>query len=228
MQLHIHFLEAEGSLAPWRSLLCQQASAVATCIDKIVLRELHRHPFDVVIQYLPDEVIPELGIGGSCFRRGLVTISLDPGGVGFADRLVQGAFSRALTHELHHAMRWGACGYGHSLGDAIVSEGLADVFADIITCVSTPPWSNALTADDWKSVLGRAEGEMNDFDYDHAAWFFGTGKLPRWAGYTVGYHLARLYGRTNPEIAMTGMVDVPSSDVLALWPELKAEDHDPK
>lgn len=223
MKLHLHFLEAEGSLAPWRTRLQKQASSVVARIDKVVPPQFHQCAIDVVVQYLPDEAIPELGIGGSCFRRGLVTISLDPDGAGFDDRLVKGAFSSTLAHELHHAMRWGACGYGISLGEALVSEGLADIFSETITGASAPPWSNALADEDWSATLYRAEAERDDTDYDHAAWFFGTGEQPRWAGYTIGYRLARLYGRLNPEFARTGMIDVPASAVMSVWEQLKTE-----
>ncbi|MHB0953126.1 MAG: DUF2268 domain-containing putative Zn-dependent protease [Allorhizobium sp.] len=223
MQLQLHFLEAEGSLAPWRSVLQQQADSIVARIGEIVPSRFHRHAVDVVIQYLPDEAIPELGIGGSCFRRGLVTINLDPEAADFEKHLNLGFFSRTLAHELHHAMRWAACGYGFSLGEALVSEGLADVFSEIVTGLSAPPWSNALIVADWSAIIDQAENELDAHDYDHAAWFFGSGELPRWAGYTIGYHLARLYSRNNQDVARTGMIDVPSSAVLAAWPKLKAE-----
>ncbi|MBB3965833.1 DUF2268 domain-containing putative Zn-dependent protease [Rhizobium metallidurans] len=220
MKLNIHFLEAEGSLAPWHAVMKTQADAVADRIDKIVPPEFRRHAIDVVVHYLPDETIPELGFGGSCFRRGLVTINLDPGAPGFEDRLAQGVFGRTLAHELHHAMRWDACGYGFSLGEALVSEGLADIFSETVTGVSAPPWASASINGSWPALLNQAEHNQ---DYDHAAWFYGTGELPRWAGYTIGYRLVRLYGQANPEAAATGMVDTSPFAVLAFWAALKAK-----
>ncbi|PKA41553.1 DUF2268 domain-containing protein [Rhizobium sullae] len=222
MKLNLHFLEAEGSLAPWRNAIRAQANSVAARIRAVVPPEFHQRSFDIVIQYLPDEVIPELGFGGSCFRRGLVTINLDPKTADLEAHLVQGVFRRMLAHELHHAMRWGACGYGLSLGEALVSEGLADAFSETITGLSAPPWSSALRDGGWCDLLDQAEREQDRQDYDHAAWFFGTGELPRWAGYTIGYRLARLYGQANPEAAAIGMIDAPSSAVLAFLAALRA------
>ncbi|PYE91332.1 putative Zn-dependent protease DUF2268 [Rhizobium sp. PP-F2F-G38] len=222
MKLTVHFLEAEGSLAPWRAVMQTQTDAVADRIDKIVPPKFRRRAIDVVIQYLPDETIPELGLGGSCFRRGLVTINLDPGAPGFDDRLAQGIFGRTLAHELHHAMRWNACGYGLSLGEAFVTEGLADVFSETVTGVSAPPWASASINGDWAALLDQAEQERDNQDYDHAAWFYGTDELPRWAGYTIGYRLVRLYGQANPKAAATGMVDASPFAVLTFWAALKA------
>lgn len=222
MKLNIHFLEAEGALGPWCAALQTQADAVVDRIDEVVFPEFGSHPVDVIIQYLPNETIPELGFGGSCFRRGLVTISLDPGAPEFEAHLARGIFRRMLAHELHHAMRWDACGYGLSLGEAFVSEGLADVFSDTVTGVLVPPWANTSIYRDWAGVLDRAERERDSHDYDHAAWFFGTGELPRWAGYTIGYHLAHLYGQANPEAAARGMIDTSAAAVLTFWGALKA------
>lgn len=223
MKLNIHFLEAEGSLAPWRAVIQKQADAVADQVDKTVPPELRRHPVDVVIQCLPDETIPELGIGGSCFRRGLVTISLDPGAPSFEERLNQGFFRRTLAHELHHAMRWNACGYGRSLGEAFVSEGLADVFSETLTGGYALPWANTSINGDWSALLDLAELERDNQDYDHAAWFYGTGELPLWAGYTIGYRLCRLYSQANPEAAVAGMIDASPDAVFKYWASLRAK-----
>ncbi len=221
MKLNLHFLQAEGSLTPWRDVLRLRSNSVAERISKIVPSEFGRHEVDVVIQHLPDETVPELGIGGSCFRRGLVTISLDPGARGFEDHLTSGVFDRTLAHELHHAMRWRTSGYGLSLGDALVSEGLADVFSEMVSGISAPPWTSALTENDLSLVLDRAEDEINSFHYDHATWFFGTGDLPRWAGYSIGYRLVRLFTQENPDISANGLVDAPSALFLAAWTKLK-------
>ena len=62
-----------------RGVIQKQANSGAVHINKIVPPQFHRHAIDVVIQYLPAEVLPEFGIGGSCFPRGLATITVDPG-----------------------------------------------------------------------------------------------------------------------------------------------------
>ena len=118
-------------------------------------------------------------------------------------------------------MRWDARGYGRSLGEAFVSEGLADKFSESVTGALDAPWTHALVDSDWRSLLDHAEREINREDYDHAAWFFGTGNLPRWAGYTIGYRLVSLCSRANPEVAMTGMIDASPSAILTFWTRLR-------
>lgn len=227
MKLSVHFLEAEGSLAAWHDAFRSQTDSVAQRIDARVPAALRRHPVDIVVQYLPERTIPELGIGGSCFRRGMVTVNVDPGSAHFETHLAQGVFSRTLAHELHHAMRWNACGYGLTLGEALVSEGLADVFAETVTGLSAAPWCHVLrdgqTGGAWERILDRAERERGESGYNHAAWFFGTGELPRWVGYTIGYRLACLYRDAHPADASTGMIDAPPDAVLAFWATLRQE-----
>ncbi|MEP7452463.1 DUF2268 domain-containing putative Zn-dependent protease [Phyllobacterium sp. SB3] len=224
MKLNLHFLEAEGSLDSWHAILRTQAKSVADLITATVPPRFISRPVDVLVQYLPEETIPELGIGGSCFRRGLVTINLDPANTLFEKSLTTGRFTQTLAHELHHSMRHEACGYGYSLGEAFISEGLADSFAQKLFTGLAPVWTNALVNCDWAEVINRAELELDHVHYDHSVWFFGAGELPRWTGYTIGYHLVQLYGRHYPDKAEHGMIDVPHSDILlTMWEALKME-----
>ncbi|MBL8789964.1 MAG: hypothetical protein JNM45_05655 [Rhizobiales bacterium] len=222
MKLNLHFLEAEGSLAGWRDQLGEEATVLVEQIDSIVPARLHGHAVDVVIQYLPQDCVEGLAMGGSCYRRGMVSIALDPDAECFSHNFERGFFRRTLAHELHHSMRWNSCGYGMRLGEALVSEGLADIFSELVSGTETPAWSNALETDEWPMLLERAEREIDSESYDHGEWFFGTGELPRWAGYTLGYHLACHYAHKNPKAVATGLVDVPAEAVVARWNEMKA------
>ena len=88
-----------------------------------------------------------------------------------------------VVHELHHALRWDAVGYGRTLGEAIVSEGLAGRFVQELFGGEGEPWDRALTEEQFAALLPRLRQELKAERYDHAAWFFGRGDLPRWAGY---------------------------------------------
>lgn len=220
MNLTLHFLEAEGSLSAWRDTLRMQAADLGERIAAWVPANLCRLEVDVLVQNLAADTIPEMAMGGSCFRRGLVTISLAPGNPVFEAHIASGVFQQMLAHELHHAMRWNACGYGETLGEAIVSEGLADAFAEMLTGLAPPPWTAALDGDRFSTTLARAKAELEDPYYDHAEWFFGAGALPRWAGYTLGYRLARLCHERHPEQGASGFIDMSAFAVLSGWPLL--------
>ena len=91
-----------------------------------------------------------------------------------------------VAHELHHLVRWHYAGYGYSLGEAVISEGIATLYEEEISGIK-PIWSKT-TLD--KSVADRLIREWNDKNYNHAEWFF-NGRHGRWIGYSAGYKIAK-------------------------------------
>lgn len=141
--------------------------------------------------------IAELGVGGYAPDAHTVFLSLDPDHHAF-----EATWARELTpmlaHELHHCARWSGPGYGTSLLEALVSEGLAQQFEREFRGGQTPMYARALTAEELDDLGRRAELGYDVSPHDHAAWFYGSAELglPRWTGYTLGYelvghHLAR-------------------------------------
>ena len=123
-------------------------------------------------------------------------VSIDgtpPGGLKAA---VETWVPAALAHELHHSsrVRMGP-GYGITLAEALVTEGLADHFvAEAFPDTPPQPWDDALSEDQETEVWEMAQAVLEvPYGYDHRAWFFGRGDVPRWAGYTLGYRITRAY-----------------------------------
>ena len=142
-------------------------------------------PMDVVAQVLPSATLPELGISGHCPAQDLVHLNFDPSNPALAGSM-GAALERVLAHEVHHAMRWKGPGYGTTLGAALVSEGLAGRFVQEL--YGNPPelWEaeDAADLDHLATALA-----VWDLPYDHKAWFFGAGHLPKWVGYRLGYRI---------------------------------------
>ncbi|WP_166461797.1 DUF2268 domain-containing putative Zn-dependent protease [Paracoccus alkanivorans] len=146
--------------------------------------------FDIVVKADPAGCIPGLSVGGSAPAPGLIEISLDPG------RFAAPALVRILVHELHHLIRWDGPGYGKSLGEALVSEGLAGHFVLQVLGGKPDRWDATTPAQ------GSARAAMNKWsrrDYDHARWFFGSGDLRRWTGYGLGHRLIAEHLSHHPE-----------------------------
>ena len=228
MDWTLHFLEAEGTLAPWRERLAAEACQTHDRLATLLAPDLGMPRIDMLIQRLPGQAIPELGMGGHSYRRGCMSITLDPDNQAFAASLGDGQFSRLLTHEVHHCMRYDALGYGETLGEALVSEGLADQFDCEAHTKPGQPWTDALTRAQWPDVLARMEPNLSTNIYsftDHAAWFYGRlgdKPIPRWSGYSVGFHLVGAYLAANPQTRASRMAGTPVEEVLAdAWPRLK-------
>ncbi len=223
LDLRVHFLEADGSLAPWRDQILSAVRETAERIRGRVPDLEAAAPVDIIIERRPGEVIPELGLTGSCYRRGLVSLTLDPENDNFETSLAGGDLLRTLTHELHHSFRHATCGYGSKLGEALVTEGLADAFDAEINGGDGHAWNHGIAAADWAGVLERAERQLWAETYDHPGWFYGADRsLPRWAGYTIGYHLVKTYLAANPDARPSQMTATSASVVIGeAWALLK-------
>ena len=227
LDLRLHFLEADGSLAPWRQTILTDVQTTAERVGSSVSASDKSAPVDVLVERRPGETIPELGLSGACYRRGLVTVTLDPDNPNFETSIVNGELRKTLTHELHHSFRHATCGYGRRLAEVLVTEGLADAFDAEINGGDGNPWNHAVPAQDWMGLIERAELELWADGYNHSAWFFGWNghgePLPRWAGYSIGYHLVKTYLAANPDARPSRMTGTPAPEVIGrAWAHLKA------
>jgi hypothetical protein len=166
-------------------------------------------PVEIEVKVGGDYVIPEIGYGGVVRDRDAVEIQVERPLREGAERWVPAL----VAHELHHVSRLRSRPIGGTLADALVSEGLADHFAEE-AFPATPPksWNEALAAADEDALWRRARPILRRRDgYDHGAWFFGRGDLLRYAGYRLGYGIVGAYlagGLTAADAAEVDADDV--------------------
>lgn len=147
----------------------------------------------------PSIIIPEIGLGGFNPNGEEVMLAINTGFHDIAGTL-EANFIPLLSHEVHHAKRRRSVGYGNTLLQAVVSEGLADHFSVEVTGIAPPPWSVALTTDELQAWTATASATWNQLSYNHAAWFFGADPtIPRWAGYAIGFELVNNYLLDHPD-----------------------------
>ncbi|NBD74272.1 hypothetical protein GVX82_04520 [Patescibacteria group bacterium] len=172
---------------------------------------------DIVVADHPEQAIDETGSGGVAWTRHFVQINLDP-----MHTWREGAFelelASSVSHELHHAVRLMSWSWPLSLGDSFVTEGLADHFDREINGGDPKPWSIALNAEEARACFIRAQDEFLVAEYDHAAWFFGSEErdIPKWAGYSIGYHLVGDY-LSGTDRTAAALVGIDAKEILAHW-----------
>lgn len=194
-----------GSLVALRDLLEEEAGRTLDIVQPLLdVSELR-----IAVVADPNRVIPEIGLGGFNPHGHEVRLYVDPSWPNL-ESVLRAHVMPTLAHEIHHAMRRRAVGYGSTLLQAAISEGLADHFSIEVSGSPVPPWATALSTDEldmWlPEVLAKATGP-----YDHDTWFFGTGpEIPRWTGYAVGFELVRLYLDRNPGTRASGLVGEPA------------------
>jgi uncharacterized protein YjaZ len=154
---------------------------------------------------------------GRAYRQTLFSLAVDPDNPKFEPSLHDGTTRRQVAHEVHHCLRYAGPGYGRSLGEALVSEGLAGLFAGRLFNAPPEPWERAVDdIEAWRLFPDRAT--LAAATYDHNAWFFGSGgRYPRWLGYTLGYMVVGRWLRTVPEVDGATMVNVAAEKVLSAW-----------
>lgn len=210
----LHWLEASGSLATHRKALMQAFDVAYRGISQV----MPPPRLDVLIQRLPGETIPELGLVGRAYRSTMFSLTLDPDNPNFATSLEGGAMSRHVVHEVHHCLRMAGPGYGWTLGEALVSEGLAGRFVQHVLGSEAEAWERAFSLE----ALRRFPAHLRELEatyYDHSTWFFGTGDKPRWLGYALGYQVVGLWLASVGAPDADTWLNVSAKDILAIAAE---------
>jgi uncharacterized protein YjaZ len=158
----------------------------------------------------PNLVITEIGIGGFNPSQSEVIISIDENFANF-DISIDDELIPLVAHEIHHAKRRRTVGYGDSLIEAIITEGLADHFSMQVVNIDPPMWSVALSEIELEQWIENASSQWDD-PYDHGQWFLGTSnEIPRWTGYSIGYKLVADYLNENTDSSPSNLHDEPAS-----------------
>lgn len=154
----------------------------------------------IYIRHDPTSAIPELGVGGYSPDGDEIYIAVDASYPKFESFVIPNIY-RTLLHEMHHTARWRGPGYGETLLEALVTEGLADHFELELTHNTPQPWNTALSVKEKQSLVGRVEKELHSKEYSHEDWFYGSEKrkIPRWTGYSLGFSIVGEYLKKNPD-----------------------------
>lgn len=174
------------------SFQAEEAKVIAEVCFRTLQRVSKILPLaDFKIRFTVDEqqTIPEFGIGGFCGNAHQIEIALSPGRL----RDWEKHLPRTIAHEWHHLARWKGPGYGSTLAEAIISEGLAQHFE--VECFSGPPpfYSIVLREPERTNIVSKFNSEASSSAYDHDRWFFGRGEFPFLAGYDLSFTVIAEY-----------------------------------
>ncbi|OGZ45532.1 MAG: hypothetical protein A3C84_04210 [Candidatus Ryanbacteria bacterium RIFCSPHIGHO2_02_FULL_48_12] len=171
MSIQSHILSNSKDIKPCEAELRSIAETATSAVKKL----LPIKDVDVVFYDNPKGTIDEIGgIGGFSPNAHMIFISLNPRHLRFKDALKEELFS-TLTHEFHHTIRWQTPAEEDTLLEAIIFEGLAGHFAMEVTDRKKPwPWSCALTREQRKEFLEKAEKIWLMPTYNNDEWFFGS------------------------------------------------------
>ncbi len=191
MAIYLHKLNAHGRFDSLVTKLDDLFSDGLKCIgEKSPLESIN---VDVVISE-GDFVIPEFCFGGYCPSSEQIMLFFDLENKNLNAHL-DAKFISNLGHEIHHCFRYQGVGYGETLKEAIVSEGLACHFETELRNGCIPFYAKAVNQESIDTLYSKMLNEATDLNYDHNAWFYGSEaeSIPRYAGYALGYFIVSNY-----------------------------------
>lgn len=156
--------------------------------------------FDLVIRVQQDRTA-DGAIQGQAPAPGVIDIALTP------DRFDTAAFTRVLIRQMAHLVRWQGPGYGRSLGEALVSEGLAGHFALQVMGGQAEGWDSVRPA---AGALRQAMNEWARRDYDHPRWFMGRGDLRKGTGHGLGHRIIAEHLAASPHDTAASLAGAPA------------------
>lgn len=164
----------------------------------------------VVIEAQDFWVIPRLGIMGSAIGKTCIEIKIN-----FSrkdvNKIIEVELPATIYHELTHLVRDNSVGYGDTLLDSFISEGLS-CFVEKLTFPNKKiPYIKRIKNE--KALWSKARKILAETKYNHSEWFFGTGKLPNWTGYRLGYSIVNLFMKRN-RVDLDKLVRMDSKDIL--------------
>ena len=206
-------LTSAGPLVAQRSLIEQEVQRTLESVQPL----LNVTGLRIVLIDDPAQVIPEVGMGGFNPSTDEVRLYADSSRPDL-EAVLSSELLLQLAHEIHHAMRRRAVGYGSTLLEAAVTEGLADHFSLEVSEAGERPWAVALKPEELSTWIPEVESRATG-GYDHAEWFFGTNpSIPRWTGYAVGFELVRAYLDEDAERRASALVGEPASSFVPYAP----------
>lgn len=217
--------ESEGMSVTVQAALRDATRDAAIDIRQLIERELayiqprlKAPPTNITYTIGPG--IPEVGMGGGTHpTTGNVLFRVEISHRFGLPKILEHV-GPALAHELNHAKRIredAAFTSGLTLGRAFVFEGLGTASELELYPEGFAPWSTALTAAQEEEVWARAKPLLHSpiTRVGLLPWLFGTGDLPRWAGYTIGYHIVRSYEERHRGTSAADLAAVDAEVILS-------------
>jgi uncharacterized protein YjaZ len=156
------------------------------------------------------------GVSGSTVGAGKIWLQIYPSGAW------RNWIPYAVAHEYHHSVwmnRQGSQLETFDLVDDVLIEGRADSFAHMLYPDTHAPWTEALTPEQernqWqvmqKYLHARSPDTQQKFMFGGLV---GGNHVPRWTGYTIGFHIVQSYLQKHPEVTVDEWTRMDAHDLL--------------
>ncbi len=211
----VYFLNAEFNYP--QTIIDEVITAVQKYLGFVTKDLLIKNPFDVVVY--PNHYWTEDtgGVDGHAQSGGFLLLRIDLRDEKYRIKDLLGSPLKAVVvHEANHVARWQGPGYGFSLLEATVSEGLATVYEKMNSKGHEIPHADYSNLEEFLGKY-RTRDKNDDATYNHNSWFFGFDpKYPKFLGYKVGTYIIDEALKNNPKISIQQMTTMKAEEIIKL------------
>lgn len=121
---------------------------------------------------------------------------------------------RDIAHEVNHSVRiLGGTGFGTTLLQETITEGIATAFDQAAFPGPPDPWNQAITPAQECALWKKATPQLGDTGlYD--LWMFGGSGVPHWTAFTIGYHIVNDYRNRHPDVSWATLTSASAASIL--------------
>jgi hypothetical protein len=202
----------------------QLASSAGASLSQLVASALNHinallpgPPTAIVVQIgKPSQLVPHTGVNGfTSPATGQIILQLGRTAQPPLAQTLHLWLPRDLAHEVNHSVRiLGGTGFGSTLLQQTISEGIATAFDQAAFPGPPDPFGQAITRAQectlWEKVQPRL-GAANLYNL----WMFGGPGVPPWTAFTIGYHIVNDYRNHHRNVRWAQLTAASATAILA-------------
>ena len=211
-----YFLNAEFN---YPDELVRRVSDVVTSYATDAAKDLSiQKPFDIIIYPNHAWTDETGGVDGYAMSGGVLQIKVDLRNEKFKiDDVLGVPLKGTVFHEVNHIARWQGPGYGWTLLESTVSEGLATAYEKMIIAPNPVPHGEYEQDLDKLLSFYKNRDKEKDSTYNHNSWFLGFDpEYPKYLGYKVGTYIVETALENNPTLTLKELTTKTAEEVITL------------
>jgi len=165
-------------MTSWAESLARETLKATLEHIRVDNEDLHVYVFPTNNEFVKEEM---RGVSGRSVWKNTVSLAIHAG-ANWEEQLRE-----TLAHEYAHAVMHRYHEFFGSVQNMLVFEGIAEPFKEAKVNEEHSPWVEAVPVDTARRLYNELTG-----DESYQELFYGTGDLPRWAGYSIGYNLVKV------------------------------------
>jgi len=164
----------------------------------------------------PSQLIPQQGVNGFTSQAtGQIILQVGRTAQSSPARTLRLWLLRDLAHEVNHSVRiLGGTGFGATLLQQTISEGIATAFDQAAFPGTPDPFAQAITPAQECALWEKVKPQLGATNL-YNLWMFGGPGVPHWTAFTIGYHIVNDYRDHHRNVSWAQLTAASATAILA-------------